>query len=155
MSDEIIKLGLAGLACGETRSFDERDDVLPDLLLVDFVENFVAHIGIKFTRDVMIAAQTKKVDGFLKIFGTDDARVIGASDKKNRQLWMVKLPARFAVSLIDEGEESLETIERKSETIARVGVIGSNYGRVADNPGIGAGGVGEFFVVAAKSEMID
>lgn len=57
------------------------DDVLPNDVFVNFVEDFMAHFGVKFAFDVCIAAVAHKIDGFGKIGMTENTRILCARNE--------------------------------------------------------------------------
>ncbi len=132
---------------------EESDDVLPDLEFAAFVEDFVAHAGVKFAGDVGVAALMEEIDGFREIFMTDETGVVGAGDEENGQVRVGDAPTGRAVGAGHELEKHGEAIEGEGETAAGVGVIGRDDGGIAHYPRIGAGvsaGGGRVAVLAGE-----
>lgn len=80
------------------------DDVAPDFGFADFVEDFVAHVGVEFAYDILIAPLAEEIHGFIKMLFVDDAGVVGASDEEDGQIGIMQGPTFLAVGLVHELE---------------------------------------------------
>lgn len=148
-------------------SFDPVEDIGPDLLFAELVEDFVTHFRVKFCNNILITTGAHKVDGFLKILATNNTRVISASDEENRRSRIPHLPIFWAIGALHEIEERDKTVQSEDEAVALVSVIGGDHGRIADDPGVRAiivacvkvavraGEASRFLVIAAESEIVD
>ena len=159
MSSEGSALGLVG--------FNPAQNISPDFKFAAFVEDFVAHFGVEFARDVGVAAGAHKIDCLCEILMADNTRVVSASDEEDWCGRIFHLPTFWVISTFHQAEKDDEAIQREGEAVAFISVIGGDHGRVANYPSIGTsivGGIkviirfGELrgkFIIAAKSKVID
>ncbi len=131
------------------------DDVVPDFGFTDFVEDFVAHVRVELTYDVLVTSLAEEIYGFIEMFFVDDTGVVGTSDEEDGHVGIMHCPIFLAVGLIHELEQSLKTIKGEDETVAFVGVVGSENGGIANDPGVGIAFVLEALHIAREGEIID
>lgn len=128
---------------------------MPDFGFADFVEDFVAHVRVELTYDVLVTSLAEEIYGFIEMFFVDDTGVVGTSDEEDGHVGIIHCPIFLAVGLIHELEQSFETIKGEDETVALVGVVGGENGGIADDPGVGVTFVPETFHIAGEGEIVD
>lgn len=127
----------------------------------------MAHFRVKFGNNILITASAHEVDGFLKILVADNTGVVSAGDEEDWRGRIPHLPIFRAVGAFHKVEERDKTVQSEDEAVALVGVIGGDYGRIADDPGVRAiivarvevavraGEAGGFLVITAESKVVN